>query len=55
MGPDKMQMPPALLDYSCEIVLIMAPFFETAFGLIQGLFEFIASKILKNEMVKTGA
>jgi len=55
MSPDKMHMPLSLQDHPREIMLIMAPFFGAAFGLVQGLFAFIASKIVKSDAAKAGA
>ena len=55
MSPDKMHMPLSLQDHLREIMLIMAPIFGALFGLFQGLFAFIASKIVKSDAAKAGA
>lgn len=54
MSPDKMHMPAALLDHPREVMLILAPFFGAAFGLVQGLFAFITSKIVKSNAATAG-
>ena len=55
MSPDKMNMPLSLRDHPREVMLIMAPIFGIIFGVFQGLFAFIASKIVKSDAVKAGA
>ena len=55
MSPEKMNMPLSLRDHPREVMLIMAPIFGAIFGLVQGLFAFIASKFVKNDVVKAGA
>jgi len=47
MGPDKMHMPLSMQNHPRELMIIMAPIFGAIFGLFQGLFALIASKIVK--------
>jgi hypothetical protein len=52
MSPDKMHMPAALVNHPREIMVIFGPIFGAFFGLIQGLFAFIASKMVKKPAVQ---
>lgn len=54
MSPDKMHMPLSMQDHPREVMLILAPFFGAAFGLVQGLLAFIASKFVINDAVRAG-
>jgi len=51
MTPASMHMPAVMFTHPREAMLITGPFFGIAFGLVLGLFSFIASKIVKNKNV----
>lgn len=51
MTPANMKLPASMLNHPREVMLITGPFFGIVFGLVQGLFAFIASKIMKKKGV----
>jgi len=55
MGPDKMRVPAQMLNHPREVMLIMAPIFGALSGMFQGVFAFIASKVVKSDVAKAGA
>jgi len=54
MSPAQMHMPAPMLTHPRELMLITGPIFGVVSGLFQGLFAFIASKIVKKEMAGVG-
>jgi uncharacterized membrane protein len=54
MSPGNMHMPASMWTHPRELMLIMGPIFGAIFGLFQGLLAFIASKIVKKDVMSVG-
>jgi len=54
MDPAKMHIPASMWMHPRRFTLITGPIFGVIFGLVQGLFAFIASKIVKKDAVSAG-
>lgn len=50
-SPANMHLPAAMFNHPREAMVMMAPVFAIAFGLVLGLFSFIASKIVRKNNV----